>query len=86
VTDRGWMTGGPIERLKAGWAKFAFSGRRVHFWTEDTTTMPPTINEGRVRFYTALCGVLGVTNGKVPALHEGNWPRCKRCERKMADA
>lgn len=74
------LSGGPIDILKQGWALMPFVGKRAHFWIEDTDTMPPTIGEaGRVRYYRALCGVLAVTNGKVPALAHGSWQKCGNC-------
>ena len=73
---------GAIEHLTKGWALLPFQGKRAHFWEEDTTTLPPKIRDGgRVRYYTALCGIVGVTDKQVPALNPGNWPRCKRCAR-----
>lgn len=61
---------------------FPFQGRRAHYWTEDTTTMPPTIDKGgRTRYYTSKCGIVGITTDRVPALEPGNHPKCKRCKR-----
>jgi hypothetical protein len=75
-----WITAGVIAHLRQGWAKLPFQGERGHFWTEDTTTMEPTIAEGgRVRWYTAMCGRVGVTRPRAPAMAPGSWPLCSRC-------
>lgn len=74
------MSGGPINHLERGWALLPFVGKCAHYWTEDNKTMMPEIRDGgRVRYYTARCGLVGTTMKKVPALAPGNWPTCRRC-------
>lgn len=76
------MSGGPINPFTKGWAIIPFSGEKPHFWIEDKETMPPKIGKhGRVRYYTSLCGVVGVTNSAVNALAPGDFPKCKRCSK-----
>ena len=77
------LSDGPVEHLKRGWALMPFIGSRAHFWIEDTETIIPQIRDGgRVRYYTALCGAVALTDNKVPALGVGNWPKCMRCRKK----
>lgn len=79
-----WISGAPIPDLKQGWALLCFAGSRGHYWKEDTTTMEPTIAEGgRVRYYRAACGLVGLTRPKAPAMGVGSWPRCRRCESRI---
>lgn len=74
------LSDGPINHLESGWALMPFVGERAHYWVEDKKTMSPQIRDGgRVRYYTSRCGLVSVTDKKVPALSIGNWPKCRRC-------
>ena len=73
----GELSGGPI-KLSRGWALIPFIGSKAHFWVEQEVE-PYIDKNGRVRFYTSLCGIEATTDDKVPALEPGNWKKCKRC-------
>lgn len=73
------MSGGPIEPFPEGWALIPFVGERAHYWRE---TVPGMCGGVRVRNYRSMCGLKGETARHSPALEPGNWPKCKRCERK----
>ena len=70
------LTGGPIHDLEEGWAVMPFGRETAHYWQKGAD-----LGEGATG-YMSLCGVKGVTLPKAPALEPGNFPRCKRCQRK----
>lgn len=73
------ISGGPIRPFKKGWALIQ-SFSKTHYWTEDSEEIPRILGEnGRVRRYVALCGHVGLTHNRMPALEPGNFPRCKKC-------
>lgn len=80
-----WITDPPIEHLRSGWAKLPFQGSRGHYWTEDTNPpaeLPVMAEGGRVRWYTSLCGLGGMTRPRAPAMGVGSWPYCRKCEKR----
>jgi len=83
------ISGGPIEGFTGGWAKFPFSGQRTHYWVDRDADYRAVMDvRSDMNIYESLCDVAGYTTERAPALHEGNWPRCKHCNkyRRMVNA
>ena len=64
-------SGERIDGFRKGWAKAMFNGEKAHYFKRHDLE----------RCAESCCGVIS----PVGYLHgEGNWPRCKRCERMIA--
>lgn len=75
------ISGVPAVDVKQGWLRTVFPhGAKTHYFTLQDSSY---INEhGRWYYWIASCGHEAFTCAKQPMLNPGNWPRCKRCERK----
>lgn len=80
----GLLTLGTLDKFKRGWALMPFSGKCAHWWEDVTKEFPSHITpRGRVRVYKSSCGVLGFGDDGIKPLHQGNFPSCKRCIKKL---
>lgn len=78
---QGTFSGGPIDDFGEGWACFMFVGQKAHYWIDDSDAFRSAFPDAPAerRGYVTLCGVVGITTPRVPPLHPGNYPLCKRC-------
>lgn len=86
IEDRIQFAKTPIEEFRQGWALMPFRGERAHHWTRiewmGRTTLAPDGKSEDPRYgYRSLCGLVVTTTHRAPPLDDGNWPRCKRCQK-----
>ena len=72
---------GPIANFRGGWARMLGTGERTHYWRAHRATPDVLCRFGRGRAWVSLCHVIGVTTDKAGAFGQGNFERCKHCQR-----
>lgn len=74
------ISGGPAENVDSGWLRPIFHRGKTHFYRRQSSSY---INEhGRWYYWIASCGHEAFSCARQPMLNPGNWPRCKKCEKK----
>jgi len=77
-------SGGVIENFTGGWAILCFVGRneRSHYWRKMKLSVAGIITRNGLTVpYESLCHAEGAVSDRTPALHRGDFPRCKTCQR-----